>query len=303
MRIFITNVSVDRPGRIAAHQCGIGVRGPAHLSNIYVSGLDGNQAGIEFEEGETYSVNGLGGHQSVLTNFHVYATGGSALGVYSVARNVHISNGYVEGGRGGVHIHAERNKVVNVTAVGCSNAAIYLAPGARECSILGCTVLGSREGSAQGIRIQSTNCAVSASTITDCASAGIYLADSADGTRIDNCYLSANNPNLNLTTSTNNHFHGITGFKTEAELVTGGILLDRSGVQTVSVQHGLIATPALHECHATLLMDRDVQDFALGWVRVRSVDASRVVVEVNVTQASRTRGAQAKVAIRIRTLV
>lgn len=82
-------------------------------------------------------------------------------------------------------------------------------------------------------------------------------------------------------------------------LLSADFAIDAATVVTVTTAHGLSVTPAIQDVQVTLSesANGDVDDFALGFIKVESVSATNVVVKVNVTTASATAGAMAKLNI------
>ena len=77
-------------------QAGIDLRGEWNVKNIKVY-IRNDQHGIRFRQGEIGEVHGLGGHNSILSDFEIYGKDGSknSIGIYNAARNVHITNGII----------------------------------------------------------------------------------------------------------------------------------------------------------------------------------------------------------------
>lgn len=80
-------------------------------------------------------------------------------------------------------------------------------------------------------------------------------------------------------------------------LLSGTFAIDSTGVKTVTTAHGLSVTPAIQDVQLTVSEDSNVDDWAYGYVKVESVDGTNVVAKVNVTTASATGGATAKLNI------
>jgi hypothetical protein len=82
-------------------------------------------------------------------------------------------------------------------------------------------------------------------------------------------------------------------------VLSADFAIDAVAVVTVTTAHGLSVTPAIQDVQVTLSesANGNVDDFALGYIKVESVDATNVVVKVNVTTASATAGAKAKLNI------
>ncbi len=89
------------------------------------------------------------------------------------------------------------------------------------------------------------------------------------------------------------------GYTTENTVLSAAFAIDGIAVITVTIAHGLSVTPALQDCALTVVEDTNVDDWEYGFVKVESVGAVNVVAKVNVTNASGTGGATAKLALRV----
>lgn len=117
-------VRVRRFGLSVTDQAGIDVRGPAILSDIIVEDFGDVQSGVRFRHGEMTDANGLGAHESIMSRFRIIGSSKTAtLGVSCVARDVSISDGYIEGVMRPVQAQAEMFSAVNIRAHDCAEAA------------------------------------------------------------------------------------------------------------------------------------------------------------------------------------
>jgi len=89
---------------------------------------------------------------------------------------------------------------------------------------------------------------------------------------------------------------GITAITT---VLSADFAIDAVAVVTVTTAHGLSVTPAIQDVQLTVSESAagNVDDFALGYIKVESVDGTNVVAKVNVTAASATATAKAKLNI------
>lgn len=110
--ISIRGVTVERPGRITSNQAGIDIRGVAHLNDIWVSGLDDDQAGIRFREDGGGTV-GAGGHFSSFSNVYIEGTGADSVAIYAPASRVKGENIYITGVGIGIHLAGIHNSIGN----------------------------------------------------------------------------------------------------------------------------------------------------------------------------------------------
>lgn len=74
--------------------------------------------------------------------------------------------------------------------------------------------------------------------------------------------------------------------------------IDSTGVKTVTIAHGLASTPPKKNCQLTVLEDTDVDDWAYNLLKVDSADATNVTAKINVSSASSTGGATARLALK-----
>ena len=89
------------------------------------------------------------------------------------------------------------------------------------------------------------------------------------------------------------------GWVTENNVLSPTFAIDAVAVVTVTIPHGLNVTPAVEDCQLTVVEDTDVDDWEEGYHKVESVGAANVVAKVNVTAASATGGATAKLALHV----
>lgn len=85
------------------------------------------------------------------------------------------------------------------------------------------------------------------------------------------------------------------GFVTEANLLSGTFAIDATGVKTVTIAHGLSAAPTKQEVCISVVEETDVDDWAFNLLKVESVDATNIVVKINVSTQSATAAATARI--------
>lgn len=120
IRRFGLNPSVD-------NQAGIDCRGVVHSNQVHVSEPPQDGTGVRFRQGETSDVNGIGGHNSTLSEFDMdMGSAANAIGVASFARNVSISKGSSKGGVRGLGISELFNSADAVHVTGTTGQAFYL---------------------------------------------------------------------------------------------------------------------------------------------------------------------------------
>lgn len=94
---------------------------------------------------------------------------------------------------------------------------------------------------------------------------------------------------------------GVSGFSTRTKLLAT-VPVDSVGLKTITIAHGLLVTPALADCQITEQKGSNVSDYSLGFLRVASTDATNVVFEALVTQASSTPSSSFSARVTIRTM-
>jgi hypothetical protein len=100
-----------------------------------------------------------------------------------------------------------------------------------------------------------------------------------------------------------------TGFVTENIVLSGTFPIDSTGVKTVTVAHGLgdvphgyrPYTPLKQEFQLTVVQETAVDDWAYNLLKVVSVDATNVTIKINVSTASATAGATARIGVLVMT--
>ncbi len=184
--ILIENFAMNT---VNNQKAGFDVRGLWVLSNIVVRWTDGDDhVGIRMRNGEALEENGIGAHGSSLTNFAIYCPGVTTAGVGIDARDVNVSNGYVNGGYRGVACSTERNKIVNVTAEACLDAG-FLSVG-DDNQFLHCTAKDSAAG--DGFRVFGDRVRIAHSRITGNGGWGIEIDTGMVDTVLDGLYFDDN---------------------------------------------------------------------------------------------------------------
>lgn len=82
-------------------------------------------------------------------------------------------------------------------------------------------------------------------------------------------------------------------------LLSATFAIDGVATITVTTAHGLGYTPNNYDVSVTVIQNSAVDDWAYGFVKIVSVDATNIVVKVRVTTASATVGATAYLGIKI----
>jgi len=89
------------------------------------------------------------------------------------------------------------------------------------------------------------------------------------------------------------------GFVTENSVLSPTFAIDATGIKTVTIPHGLAITPAKKDCALTVVEETDVDDWRYDFLKVDTVDATNVIAKINVSTASVTAGATARLALRV----
>lgn len=286
-------------------QAGIDLRGEWHLNNITcilpatAVGLE-DRMGIRFREAG--GATGEGARRSTLNNFRVIGDADvttSAFGVYCAADSVNIGNGYVYGTLIGLAAYEQHIGVNNVTCEATLQTGFQTADigalTAEYVKFVNCTAV---DGSLRGFDFQSdfggaVNCNAINNSVGVIMRAGALSNKFTDGIFDNNVTdVSDFEPSTSLIVRNR-------GYITETNISHPGLLVDSTGIQTFTIPHALGFAPDPEDISLTLLVDTLVNDYEIGYMRVNSTTAVNVVVFVNVTTASATGGALAKIGLKI----
>lgn len=89
------------------------------------------------------------------------------------------------------------------------------------------------------------------------------------------------------------------GYITENSVLSDPFVIDSTGIRQVIIPHGLSITPEVQDCSLTVMKDTDVLDWTYNLFIVDKADSSNVVAKINITTASMTKGATAKLGLKI----
>lgn len=89
------------------------------------------------------------------------------------------------------------------------------------------------------------------------------------------------------------------GWITENTVLSPAFAIDAAALITVTIPHGLAITPTIGDCSLTIVEDTDVDDWGYNLLKVDNVGAVNVVAKVNISVASATGGATAKLSLRV----
>lgn len=87
--------------------------------------------------------------------------------------------------------------------------------------------------------------------------------------------------------------------KTENNVLSETFTIDSIGIKTVIIPHDLAITPAVRDCYLTVVQNTAVDDWAYNMLKLVSTDTKNVTVKINISTASATVGATAKLALKV----
>jgi hypothetical protein len=269
---FIDNILVKdwgKRGDLSA-QAAIDLRGPQVCSNIVINTPSRNDNhGFRLRFGEVGDgANGLGGHNSALSNFDIRmgsATTGVAISVGG--RNVSIGNGYISGGQDGISatVSAQRLSIQGVTFEDLSDDAIVLTSDCDDSDICGIRVkniggmvinnsakrVSARGASVDGCdevyRAQSTseNLLIQDFRVKNIATRGWAIDAAATGTRMRACvFEGANTAGISSGAITKEDCTGITNTSSASETNPGTVELATDAETIAGTDTARATTPA-----------------------------------------------------------
>lgn len=89
------------------------------------------------------------------------------------------------------------------------------------------------------------------------------------------------------------------GWITKNNVISGTFAVDSIGIKIVTIPHGLNIVPNVQDCCLTVIQNTAVDDWAYNMIKVVLTDATNVTVKINISTASKTVGATAKLALRV----
>jgi len=125
----------------------------------------------------------------------------------------------------------------------------------------------------------------------------VYTTNSGSWIQDNVCYGNAVGQ-IVLNGAANPKLNNNIGFVSEINVLSAGFAIDGVALITVTTAHGLSHTPNIQDIQVTISKDTAVDDWGYDLVKVESVDATNVVVKINVNNASATGSATAKLNIR-----
>lgn len=275
-------------------QAGIDCRGPVKVTDVTVYPT-GDQVGIRFREGEIAAPNGLGAHDSSLSQFHVVgASSTSTLGVYVAARHVTIGPGHITGTHQGVDLIEGYAQLTGVVARGCVQYGFRFRTSGTTADFS--TASGCVASScATGFRIEVPNIRLERCTAHGNSGYGIDISNAgATDTVLRDCDLASNTTANVRDTGVNTHAANVRGWKTRSTISTD-LAIDSTGSKTATIAHGLALAPNVNDVRLSLVRVTAVADHGFAFLWCEGADATNVTVRLRVSTASATAGATVRV--------
>lgn len=122
--------------------------------------------------------------------------------------------------------------------------------------------------------------------------------------RDDNCIISNNVTKSHAVgefvyTGTGHIIKNNKGYKTESNILSDTFAIDSTGIKTITIPHGLAITPNVQDCYLTVVKNTNATDCAYNLLMIDSVDATNTIAKINISIASKTVGATAKLALKV----
>jgi len=167
----------------------------------------------------------------------------------------------------------------------------------------GCIVVGNRceNNGDSGVSLWegSTYCVVEGNRCYNNANYGVSIASGCKNNIIQNNVFHDNGLGALFLGDPDNKVKDNEGYTTENSVLSDPFPIDSIGVKTITIPHGLDITPSKEDIAISVVEETDVDDWAYNLLKIDSVDADNVVVKINVSSASATAGATARIALRI----
>ncbi len=90
------------------------------------------------------------------------------------------------------------------------------------------------------------------------------------------------------------------GYINQNNIISDTFAIDSTGIKTVTMAHGLAIAPAKQDCCLTVMENTSVDDWEYTMLKVVSTDTTNVIAKINISKASATAGATAKLGLRVR---
>ena len=144
-----------------------------------------------------------------------------------------------------------------------------------------------------GIEIDSDNNEIHNNVISDTTYNAWIVHSPRTGNRI------TGNRGLTVSCVTGNFTRNNTGWIDESSGFSELFFIDTTGVKTIGYGHNFSFTPLASDVSLSVVEVTNVDDWAYDLLKIESVDASNVVIKINVSTASATGGATAKIAVKV----
>jgi len=305
----IVNVTIEDYGMntpAVNQQAAIDCRGAVNIDNVTIKAGNSTMpdiGGIRIRE--TGATTGAGGHNSNISNIKIELNSGvSSIGLALNGNNCNVSNFHIDNCLLGIQVRDSYNRVSNGNISGCTTS-IKTAPlatdGIDDIFDLAVTdvVMDNSINRAVDIATRTLKSIFKGCTFRNVGTGeAVRITGTTSHHVIDGCnFLDAKyvtNSGTGKVTTKNN-----IGYATEANVLSGTIAIDSTGTKLFVVPHGLNITPLSENVSFTLVRETLVNDVAIGYIRLETIDATNITGRLYVTTASATAGATVKVAIKI----
>lgn len=85
---------------------------------------------------------------------------------------------------------------------------------------------------------------------------------------------------------------------TRSNVISDPFVIDSIGIKEITISHGLSIIPRVQDCYINVVENTIVDDWGFDLLKIISTDKTNVIVKINITKASTTVGATAKIALR-----
>lgn len=273
------------------------------LSNVTVEEFgtsSGTSAALRFKNGDLDDDRGIGGHHCQASSLRIAAddtSGSSVSGVLFQNTESHISDFSITDCPIGIKVQQEGNSASNGVVSGSSVAGLQTVDSSY-------TTNGD-EFQCVGVRF--TDCAIGADLNSDEAelvacffrSCGINVDFAGNDNQVRGGRMETATTQKVKNAGTGNIVRDVKGFKTASRIVSANVGVDSTGTRTPAIAHGLAVTPTKQQCVASVLVETDVNDYQSSPPRIHSTDATNVNIRLNVTTASGTGSAVAKISVSV----
>ncbi len=89
------------------------------------------------------------------------------------------------------------------------------------------------------------------------------------------------------------------GYKTESNVLSDAFAIDSIGIKTIIIVHGLNIKPNVQDCYLTVIQNSAVDDWTYNTLQIISTDSINVMARINISKASATSGATAKLCLKV----